>query len=121
MLKLINVDLENLSLSTHGEVDHSEFYDNEDNWWYSSTSVRRSIFMGEYIYAFSSLGVTVHNLSEISLTDELLIPGQSTPSWYYEEQEVTEEESDESNESSEEGNEGDEPCPDGPEGESCRD
>lgn len=121
MLKLINVDLENLSLSTHGEVDHSEFYDNEDNWWYSSTSVRRSIFMGEYIYAFSSLGVTVHNLSEMSLTDELLIPGQSTPSWYYEEQEVTEEESDESNESSEEGNEGDEPCPDGPEGESCRD
>ena len=121
MLKLINVDLENLSLSIHGEVDHSEFYDNEDNWWYSSTSVRRSIFMGEYIYAFSSLGVTVHNLSEMSLTDELLIPGQSTPSWYYEEQEVTEEESDESNESSEEGNEGDEPCPDGPEGESCRD
>ena len=57
----------------------------------------------------------------MSLTDELLIPGQSTPSWYYEEQEVTEEESDESNESSEEGNEGDEPCPDGPEGESCRD
>jgi hypothetical protein len=121
MLKLINVDLENLSLSIHGEVDHSEFYDNEDNWWYSSTSVRRSIFMGEYIYAFSSLGVTVHNLSEMSLTDELLIPGQSTPSWYYEEQEVTEEESDESNESSDEGNEGDEPCPDGPEGESCRD
>ena len=46
MLKLINVDLENLSLSIHGEIDHSEFYDNEDNWWYSSTSVRRSIFMG---------------------------------------------------------------------------
>jgi len=121
MLKLINVDLENLSLSIHGEIDHSEFYDNEDNWWYSSTSVRRSIFMGEYIYAFSSLGVTVHNLSEMSLTDELLIPGQSTPSWYYEEQEVTEEESDESNDLPEEGNEGDEPCPDGPEGESCRD
>ena len=57
----------------------------------------------------------------MSLTDELLIPGQSTPSWYYEEQEVTEEESDESNDLPEEGNEGDEPCPDGPEGESCRD
>ena len=120
LLKLINVDIENLSLSSHGDVDHSEFYNAEDDWWYhGSTSIRRSIFMGDYIYAFSSLGVTVHNISEMSLTDEILIPGQSTPSWYYEEQEVTEEQSDESNESSEEGHEGDEPCPDGPEGESC--
>ena len=120
LLKLINVDIENLSLSSHGDVDHSEFYNAEDDWWYhGSTSIRRSIFMGDYIYAFSSLGVTVHNISEMSLSDEILIPGQSTPSWYYEEQEVTEEQSDESNESSEEGHEGDEPCPDGPEGESC--
>ena len=77
LLKLINVDIENLSLSSHGEVDHSEFYNAEDDWWYyGSTSIRRSIFMGDYIYAFSSLGVTVHNTSEMSLTDELLIPGQ---------------------------------------------
>ena len=121
MLKLINVDIENLSLSNHGEVDHSDFYDNEDNWWYSSTSIRRSIFMGDYIYAFSSSGVTVNNLSDMTQSDELLIPGQSTPSWYYEEQETTEEQSDESDESSEEGNEADEPCPEGPEGETCRD
>jgi hypothetical protein len=45
--------------------------------------------MGEYIYAFSSLGVTVHNTSEVSLVEEILIPGQEpTPSWYYEEEET---------------------------------
>ena len=59
--------------------------------------------MGDYIYAFSSSGVTVNSLSDMTQSDELLIPGQSTPSWYYEEQETTEEQSDESDESSEEG------------------
>ena len=45
-------------LSTHGMVDHSEFY-NEDGlsgWWGGSTSIRRSIFMGDYVYAFSAAG-----------------------------------------------------------------
>jgi hypothetical protein len=89
MLKLINVDIENLSLSNHGEIEHSQFYNNNENdWWYhSSTSIRRSIFMGDYIYAFSSLGVTVHNTSKISLVEELSIPGQEPPVWYYEEEE----------------------------------
>ena len=88
MLKLINVDIENLSLSNHGEIEHSQFYNNNENdWWHhSSTSIRRSIFMGDYIYAFSSLGVTVHNTSRISLVEELSIPGQEPPVWYYEEE-----------------------------------
>ena len=80
MLKLINVDTDNLSLTNHGEVEHSQFFNNENDWWYhSSTSIRRSIFMGDYIYAFSSLGVTVHNTSKISLVEELSIPGQEPP------------------------------------------
>ena len=29
MLKLIDVDTENLSLSEHGEIDHSSFYNNQ--------------------------------------------------------------------------------------------
>ena len=97
MLKLINVDIENLSLSNHGEIEHSQFYNNNENdWWYhSSTSIRRSIFMGDYIYAFSSLGVTVHNTSKISLVEELSIPGQEPPVWYYEEEESSEGDTDE--------------------------
>jgi hypothetical protein len=96
MLKLINVDIENLSLSKHGEIEHSQFYNNDENdWWYhSSTSIRRSIFMGDYIYAFSSLGVTVHNTSKISLVEELSIPGQEPPLWYYEEEEYESSEGD---------------------------
>ena len=96
MLKLINVDIENLSLSNHGEIEHSQFYNNNENdWWYhSSTSIRRSIFMGDYIYAFSSLGVTVHNTSKISLVEELSIPGQEPPLWYYEEEEYESSEGD---------------------------
>lgn len=96
MLKLINVDIENLSLSNHGEIEHSQFYNNNENdWWYhSSTSIRRSIFMGDYIYAFSSLGITVHNTSRISLVEELSIPGQDPPVWYYEEEEYESSEGD---------------------------
>ena len=96
ILKLINVDIENLSLSNHGEIEHSQFYNNNENdWWYhSSTSIRRSIFMGDYIYAFSSLGVTVHNTSKISLVEELSIPGQEPPLWYYEEEEYESSEGD---------------------------
>tara|TARA_B100001142_G_scaffold66286_1_gene65989 strand:- start:956 stop:3334 length:2379 start_codon:yes stop_codon:yes gene_type:complete len=96
MLKLINVDIENLSLSNHGEIEHSQFYNNNENdWWYhSSTSIRRSIFMGDFIYAFSSLGVTVHNTSKISLIEELSIPGQEPPVWYYEEEEYESSEGD---------------------------
>ena len=97
MLKLINVDAENLSLSEHGEVDHSPFYNNEDgdsNWWYSySTSIRRSIFMGDYVYAFSALGVTIHSTSDLTPIEELQIPGHQMPSWYYDEDAVEEEES----------------------------
>ena len=50
--------------------------------------------MGDYIYAFSSLGVTVHNTSEISLVEELSIPGQEPPVWYYGEEEYESSEGD---------------------------
>ncbi len=91
MLKLVDVDTESLRLSNHGQVDHSSFYNNEDsdaNWWFSySTSIRRSIFMGDYVYAFSALGVTVHQTDNIEPMFALSIPGHELPSWYYEEDE----------------------------------
>ena len=116
MLKLVNVDLDNLSLSVHGEVDHSSFYNNDDSgtyWWYSySTDIRRSIFMGDFLYAFSALGVTIHSTSDLDPIQELRIPGHESP-WHLEE-EVEEEE----NESSSE--EQTHPCNE-PEAESCDD
>ncbi len=107
LLKLVNVDIVNLTLSSHGEVDHSGFY-NDDDWWYiGSTSIRRSIFMGSHIYAFSALGVTVHNTSGMTLTGELQIPGQETPSWYYEGEEVVDDEEEFDSNQSSEGSEND--------------
>jgi hypothetical protein len=68
--------------------------------------------MGDYIYAFSTLGVTIHNTTDLTHMQDMLIPG----SHYVED--VGEAESEqESNESSGE----DEPCPDGSEGDSCQD
>jgi hypothetical protein len=111
MLKLIHVDVENLSLSEHGEIDHSPFYnDDEANWWFHSTSIRRSIFMGDYIYAFSALGVTIHNTADLTHMQDMLIPGS-----HYAEDVGEEESEQESTESQGE----EEPCSDGSEGDSC--
>ena len=85
MLKMINVDIENGSLSDHGQVEHSEFYNEEglSSWWSGSTSIRRSIFMGDYVYAFSTGGVTVHRTDNLQLTVELELPGYETIGNYY--------------------------------------
>ena len=73
MLKLVNVDIENKSLTAHGEVDHSSLYGNGvQEYWYPNTDIRRSIFMGDYIYSISSAGMTVHltdNLSHVITVD----------------------------------------------------
>lgn len=63
-LVLINV-VPGQPLSVYGEVDHTQFYDTTDchYCWYGSTSIRRSIFMGDYIYAISDGGVTATNLT----------------------------------------------------------
>ena len=83
VLKMIDVDTENLSLGSHGEIDHSSFYNDENGdttWWHSySTSIRRSIFMGDFVYAFSALGISVHSTDNLSTTETLLIPGQENP------------------------------------------
>ena len=84
-LELIDVDAENGTLSTHGMVNHSEFY-NEDGlsgWWSGSTSIRRSIFMGDYIYAFSAAGASVHKTDDLTSMVELEIPGYDEPEVYY--------------------------------------
>jgi len=77
MLKLINVDVDNGTLTNHGQVEHSEFYNEEglSSWWSGTTSIRRSIFMGDYVYSFSSGGATVHRTADLQLMVELELPG----------------------------------------------
>ena len=66
-LMIVNVTEDGLQL--HGEVDHSQFYETDENRWWSSYNIRRSIFMGDYIYAISHGGVTVTNLDSLEETD----------------------------------------------------
>ncbi|MGY8645210.1 MAG: beta-propeller domain-containing protein [Candidatus Poseidoniales archaeon] len=85
-LKMINVDVENESLSLHGTANHSDFYNSEESnyWWGGETSIRRSIFMGEFIYSFSALGAVVHKIDDMSVQVELNLPGHQLSDYYLE-------------------------------------
>ena len=93
-LIIVNVTEENLSI--HGVVDHSQFYDNSDSHWWSSYNIRRSIFMGDYVYAISHGGVTATNLDTMEESAYVELP-ISMPYYHYEEEveieEVEEEDS----------------------------
>ena len=77
-LMLINVSDSNLSI--YGSEDHSDFYnrDSKQHYW-NDYNIRRSIFMGDFVYAISSGGVTVTNLTSLETVDEVTL----TPSTYY--------------------------------------
>ena len=67
--KLMIVNISEDGMEIHGEVDHSEFYESDENRWWNSYNIRRSIFMGDYIYAISHGGITVTNLDSLNQTD----------------------------------------------------
>ena len=105
MLKMINIDTENGTLSNHGEVEHSDFYNEEglSSWWSGSTSIRRSLFMGDYVYAFSAGGATVHRTTDLHVMVELELPGNEPVEYNYvfEESDRVEEDSEEHSEGTE--------------------
>ena len=105
MLKMIDIDTENGSLSNHGEVEHSEFYNEEglSSWWSGSTNIRRSMFMGDYVYAFSAGGATVHRTTDLQMMVELELPGNEPIEYNYvsEEPDRVDEDSEESSEETE--------------------
>ncbi|MDP6865007.1 MAG: beta-propeller domain-containing protein [Candidatus Poseidoniaceae archaeon] len=80
-LMIINVTEDDLTL--HGEINHSDFYDDGHHWW-SSTNIRRSIFMGDYIYAISHGGITATNLTtmeetaRVDLVDEIVYEDENS-------------------------------------------
>jgi len=139
--KLMLTNVTEDSLTSYGEVDHSDFYSSEEYWW-NSYSIRRSIFMGDYVYAISSKGITATNLTTLETTASIALEYENPYSNYYyyedvavedtedspdreaEEENSTndaDEESERDSSGSSEGSEGDERCPDGSEGDSCRD
>ncbi len=73
-LVLLNVN-KDTGFSMHGSVDHSPYYNSENQWYWSNQDIRRSIFMDDYIYAISDRAVTVHQLDNMTQTGAISLPG----------------------------------------------
>ena len=80
--KLMITNVTETSLTAYGEVDHSEFYDSEQYWW-NSYNIRRSIFMGDYIYAISANGITATNLATMENSASIPLEYQNPYESYY--------------------------------------
>ena len=71
---IVNVSEETGTLSVHGEVNHSSFYDGDNQRsYYNSYDVRRSIFMGDFVYALSAQGVTATNLTTMETSASIAL------------------------------------------------
>ena len=83
MLKLVKVGED--ALTTYGEADHSSLYnsENDSNYWGYGVDVRRSIFMGDYIYAISNAGVTCTRLEDLTETARVQFPNDGAYTPYY--------------------------------------
>lgn len=79
-LELVTVDPQT-GLSRYGSIDHSSFYPSDQYWYY--LDIRRSIFMGDFLYAISDRGVTVHKTADLSLVRQQPLPGYSPDDYYW--------------------------------------
>jgi len=101
---LVEVNETDGNLSLYGEVNHSSFYDSEEDnryWGWGEQNIRRSIFMGDYVYAISPGGITATNLTTMEESARLSIPPSKAAyeRYYYgDDVAVSEERSDESDE-----------------------
>ncbi len=75
-LELIEVDATAGTLTRRGMIDHSAYFNSEPYRPWSSTGIRRTIFMGDYIYAVSDRAVTVHDAAALSLQAVVALPGR---------------------------------------------
>lgn len=75
-LMLIDVDEANGTMTVHGEVNHSSMFSNEENhrFWWDDQNIRRSIFMGDYVYALSAAGVTATHLASLEESARIVFP-----------------------------------------------
>lgn len=83
---IVNVDEASGSMSVHGEVNHSSLINQDQGnyWWGGDENIRRTIFMGDFIYAFSGAGITAHNLTTMELSDVVMFDIEIPDYAYYE-------------------------------------
>ena len=82
---IVNVDEATGSMSIHGEVNHSSLLNDEErnHWWGGNENIRRTIFMGDYIYAISGAGITAHHLDTMELSDVVMFEVEYSEYAYY--------------------------------------
>lgn len=79
-LDVIDVDVD-AGLSLRGSIDHSALYRTDQYWYYRD--IRRSIFMGDYLYAVSDRGITVHQVSDLAEVTRQELPGYTEGDWWW--------------------------------------
>lgn len=72
-LKLVRVDPVD-GLSIHGTIDHSTFYASDGSSSLRSPEVRRTVFMGDYVYSISAGGIAVHHSETLALQASIPLP-----------------------------------------------
>jgi uncharacterized secreted protein with C-terminal beta-propeller domain len=89
-LVLVEVNQTAGTLDVYGEVNHSSLYDSQDgeNRWWDDRNIRRSIFMGDFVYAISAAGITATNLTTMTETARLAIEYSSPYNDYVYEEDV---------------------------------
>jgi hypothetical protein len=58
-----------------GRIDHSAYYEEDQSHWWRYVDIRRSIFMGDFIYAISDKAITAHRVSDLGKVAEQRLPG----------------------------------------------
>ena len=97
-LMLVNVNETDGRLSLYGEINQSSLYNGEGervSWGSGEQNIRRSIFMGDFVYALSAGGITVTNLTTLEESDRLFIPRHFAEEGYRGDDRVDAEPSDE--------------------------
>lgn len=83
-LEVLTIDSAAGSIVRKGSIDHSSYYNSDPRQWsWSYVDIRRSIFMGDYIYAISDKAITVHRTSDLAQVDSELLPGTSPNDVYW--------------------------------------
>jgi hypothetical protein len=81
-LELLSVDTAT-GFTQHGAIDHSHLYNTDPDWYWYFRDIRRSIFMGDFVYAISDRGITVHDVEDLTQVAEEPLPGYSPHDYWW--------------------------------------
>jgi hypothetical protein len=82
-LNLVSVDPQ-AGLHAYGQIDHSQFFNSDANLYWQYIDIRRSIFMGDFIYAISDRGITVNRIADLAPVTSAALPGwQPDQYWWW--------------------------------------